>query len=921
MAQVLAGFIEERALSVDDLDARIDGTSHSLPDKISHATKAIAPATATVQRGAHSTVSESSTSDLAPSSRTSSEIGTGSGSNSTVFNSEPTEPATAMAEVFADPGLPTTQTIRGIMLSLWRTMLNLPPDLPVSEDDSFFDLGGDSILAMKFAGEARDQGVQLNVADVFRNPTFHALLTLVTESIRSDSQTRPNGKGDLVMTATLTGRHLQARNDSETDLYERFSLLAASNVDFFLQTNVVPHVGVFRGGLADVLPATDFQSLAVTGALLSSRWMLNYFYLEGCGALNVSRLRSAWFQVVQAFDILRTVFIPSGGRFLQVVLRSLRPSFRVVKLEDDNFETFTQDLQAEEREAANTPKLGESLLGFTVLMHQRSARHRLLLRISHAQYDGVCLHRIWSALREAYQGRGIPAPPLFANYLRASAGTLRSEHYRHWSSLLKGSRMTEIATAATTATKGEDRLGVEGVTSLPTTILKEKVWLPTVGNSQLTPATVIKAAWARVLGHLSGSDDVVFGHTISGRNVSSVSGVEAIVGPCLNLVPVRVCFGSRSKDEDGNCSGVLTVRQLMHGIQAQQVADMPHEVLGFREIIRHCTDWASGCYFSTVVQYQNGSLDALDSLTIGGVEYRVGCATEGGGDFADLSVFAQPLARATEEKGKAVEKGEGFSRGGFGKQEKKEGEMHEVMVSFAEGGRVTRELAQRALDLLCETAERFAREPDAEVQVPSSGSELGQQQTTLPHQDLFLPASTRVDTSSTSPSDYPIIPELVALIKSAWKRVLLPSTFPHTGAEETQHAAAADLDISDDTSFFAAGGDLVRLAELAWLLGQEGLPTPSLEDLAARLTVRDQAALLGPLFTGRVTASTGGAFPASSPSKGVLGAGSKKDQGTGTKDKGKDGKTRVPGLPLAKMVRLVKGWTKKPTGRVDVEVV
>jgi hypothetical protein len=99
-------------------------------------------------------------------------------------------------------------------------------------------------------------------------------------------------------------------------------------------------------------------------------------------------------------------------------------------------------------------------------MHQRSQRHRLLLRISHAQYDGVCLHRIWAALSEAYLGRAITSPPLFANYLRASAGTLRSEHYRHWSSLLKGSRMTEIVPATT-----EKTLGVEGLTSLPTVVL------------------------------------------------------------------------------------------------------------------------------------------------------------------------------------------------------------------------------------------------------------------------------------------------------------------------------------------------------------------------------------------------------------------------------------------------------------------
>ena len=53
------------------------------------------------------------------------------------------------------------------------------------------------------------------------------------------------------------------------------SLLGDPNVD-----SVISKVQVFKGGISDVLPVTDFQSLAITGSLLESRWMLNHFYLE-----------------------------------------------------------------------------------------------------------------------------------------------------------------------------------------------------------------------------------------------------------------------------------------------------------------------------------------------------------------------------------------------------------------------------------------------------------------------------------------------------------------------------------------------------------------------------------------------------------------------------------------------------------------
>ncbi len=56
--------------------------------------------------------------------------------------------------------------------------------------------------------------------------------------------------------------------------------------------------------------------------------------------------------------------------------------------------------------------------------------------------------------------------------------------------------------------------------------LKNIVHLPPV--SSITTATIIKAAWAYVLAQVSGSSDVVFGHTISGRNavVDGVAGID-----------------------------------------------------------------------------------------------------------------------------------------------------------------------------------------------------------------------------------------------------------------------------------------------------------------------------------------------------------------------------------------------------------
>ncbi|KAL2183691.1 non-ribosomal peptide synthetase [Thermothelomyces heterothallicus CBS 203.75] len=745
MTQILEAFINRPALSVRDLDAELRGNSMSDPglaeDFMLERTSGVTP---------RSTYT---------SARTSSDK----------YGTPLNEPAIQSG-------------CAKILRSLWSALLDLPEG-SISGHDSFFDLGGDSITAMKLAGEARDQGLSLTVADVFRNPCFDAMVA----SVRPTTDVFSIGSElALATTGTLTP------GSRKSELYERFSLLAASNVDAFLQTSIVPQVCVFRGGIMDVLPATDFQSLAVTGALLESRWMLNYFYLDGDGPLNLVELKRACFRIVQALDILRTVFVPSDGRFLQVILRTLRPAFHVVET-DGSPQSFNvgQDGAA--------PKLGESFVEFTVVKQRSSNRHRILLRLSHAQYDGVCFPKILAALQAAYGDEAVPRPPTFANYLRASAGALTSEHYQHWKELLEGSTMTEIV-------RRNGPSYNRNIGSAPAS-LKQSVRLPTVGSGHITTATIVKAAWAYVLAQLSASSDIVFGHTISGRN-AAVDGVGNMVGPCLNMVPVRVQFGSGPN---------WTARQLLRQVQDQQVANMSHEVLGFREIIRHCTSWPRWTYFSSTVQHQN--IDQGGQVRLGNVTYNVGCASAAQEDFADLSIFSRPLP---------------------------EDDKYEIILSFAEGGPIPRDFAGRVLEMLCSTAQLFATDPD--LALPSAEDLRGRPQQ-LPF-DEVAPASNDTnpdldDTALHSQLQHlgeKQLADLTARVSEAWRQVLRPDADQTTGTAE--HAQPKPINMDD--SFFALGGDIIGLAQLSWLLGQEqqGTTAPRLEDLVAHPTLRSHVALV-----------------------------------------------------------------------------
>jgi hypothetical protein len=58
---------------------------------------------------------------------------------------------------------------------------------------------------------------------------------------------------------------------------------------------------------------------------------------------------------------------------------------------------------------------------------------------------------------------------------------------------------------------------------------------------QLTLNTLVQAAWAMLLGHLSAEEDVVFGAAFSGRP-AEIAGIEAMVGPCVSNVPIRIAL-------------------------------------------------------------------------------------------------------------------------------------------------------------------------------------------------------------------------------------------------------------------------------------------------------------------------------------------------------------------------------------------
>ena len=735
------------------------------------------------------------------------------------------------------------------LLSLWSELLEMVEDT-IEEDHSFFQLGGDSIIAMRLVGAAREEGLSMTVADVFRNPTFADMARVVRvagevidevmsraggESVADGDVGEPSKhrhtgsrgraasiwsdinsiasefridqksiapedpsapaepevtKNDTVFNKWQGFSSIQERPSTprkvsykvtvppqtvhegvESSNHKSVSLLGDPNVD-----SVISKVHVFKGGISDVFPVTDFQALAITGSIMESKWMLNYFYMDGQGPLDLRKLKRAAYRTVQAFDILRTVFVPYGDRFLQVVLRKLQPEF-MYEQTDDDLDTFTRGLQQRDREMG--PRIGEAFIQFVVAKQKQTGNHRIFMRLSHAQYDGVCMSKILTALQDGYNGLPVSSAPSFGNFVRETAKTVTGAH-EHWREVLRGSKMTEIVNHFGPSYQ---RAAGRSIT------LEGKVTAPSLKRFDITSATVAKAAWASTLARIASKADVVFGHVISGRN-GSVANIENIVGPCLNMVPVRVVYRPD-----------WTVLDLLRNIQEQQILNMPFEALGFREITRHCTEWPDWTNFSSILQHDQNAQATHQVMQLGGIEYTVS-ALGSQEDFADLSIHT--ISRPNNEM--------------------------EVRLTYAPNSTITADFAQNVFDMLCANIIAFSQDPrdllpspsELSSQKPSTINPERVRKKSAEKQPMGLPSDTGLSRDETN--------SVAETLRAAWEQIL-----------HDENGLPAPIELNSD--FFQLGGDIMGLAQVASILDQDGLKV-RVEDLLDKSVFFDQIYIL-----------------------------------------------------------------------------
>ncbi|KAL1797027.1 hypothetical protein ACET3X_005567 [Alternaria dauci] len=456
----------------------------------------------------------------------------------------------------ATPVTPQEKTMQG----LWSSVLGLPMEYIGLQDD-FFHLGGDSLHCIKLIAEARSKQIGLTIEDILEHRTLQVMSKAASFGVNVQSTEQENEE----LTYTIT--------------------------------EIAPSIS--PEDVEEIAPATDWQAWCIGQGLLKSHGWHDYMIFKFAKALDVEKLRYACQQLIDRHALLRTVFVAKARKTFQVVLSSKAYPFHFTLVQASDGQNVDELVKSTiQQDMRRQTQLGDPLVTFALVQNPTENTNQLILRISHAQYDALSLDKLWRPLEALYLDKSLEVIPFTRFCAEASLASKKSESF--WKGALADSAMSEVRPQARPSIDYPINTAVKAV--IPLVDLK---------TSGYTSATAVLASWSIVLSKLTNKDSVVFGYITSGRHLP-MPGISDILGPCMNILPLRT-----------NVVSTAPTSSLLSSVQGDYLKSLQHGHLGHNRIIENCTNWPRWTRFSTVVNHLSFELVKPPFSGIGECEFSV----------------------------------------------------------------------------------------------------------------------------------------------------------------------------------------------------------------------------------------------------------------------------------------------------------
>ncbi|MCS0634799.1 amino acid adenylation domain-containing protein [Streptomyces sp. LP05-1] len=444
--------------------------------------------------------------------------------------------------------------------------------------DSFFALGGDSILAIRLVSAARAAGLAFTPQDVFRRRTVAGLLAVATPAAEDTAAPAAPAGDRRPLTPLQQGLLFLSQYDAPS--------FPASPYDS----------GAGSGGGAADPDALDVYHVQVT--------------LRLTGTVDGDRLRAALREVTARHEPLRTAFTADRDGWSQRLVPG-EPAPELTELDLRRRPARERDRlarrRAEDERVRRFDPAAPPLLR-ALLIRRADTTADLVLTGHHLVLDGWSVPLLVRELLHAHGGRELPPAPSYPAYLGWLAGRDREAAATAWRAELA---TLDGPTLLVPDDPGEPELPETHTLRLDPALTERLTAFARAHD--LTPSTLLHTAWALVLAAHTGRRDVVFGTVVAGRP-PEVTGADAMVGLFVNTVPVRVTL------RPAEPLGLLLER-----VRDAFTALLPHHHLGLAEIQRAA---GQSALFDTLTALENypadppAELSAAAGLTVDAIEGR-----------------------------------------------------------------------------------------------------------------------------------------------------------------------------------------------------------------------------------------------------------------------------------------------------------
>lgn len=380
-----------------------------------------------------------------------------------------------------------------------RTIANIWGDIlgiqEVHIEDTYYELGGDSILALKIANRmTKEFDVSIDIADLLRYVTIMSLAEWI-DSRRLPAQTETQSDAFRLVPAKPAGGYPLTPSQQRVYIQEQMDHIQTSH-----------HAP---------------------------------FCVKVEGELDTARVEKAVNQIVERHEAFRTVFDFVDGEPLQRVLPHLE-----IKLVLDE----ASEEQVDERiEAFIQPfHLAEAPLIRVGVLTISATQHIIMLDMHHIISDGVTNSIFIREFCALYQG--LPVPPVqiqykdYAVWLNRQLSSGALEHRAdYWSKQLS----SPLPVLNLAADRKRPEVKSFNGQSMRFTVPGEQVQAlrELAAKNQVTLHSLCFALYSLLIRKFSGQDEMIIATLVSGRNHPDL---ESMMGMFINFLPIRLRIDEQS---------------------------------------------------------------------------------------------------------------------------------------------------------------------------------------------------------------------------------------------------------------------------------------------------------------------------------------------------------------------------------------